>query len=1051
MPSAETAHLGDETLREFQQKLKALHEVNLELSNAATLEEVYRRVVELGRDRLGFDRLGLFLVDEHAQLMQGTFGTDTDGQVRDERAFRRPIAEDNAVSEVIRDKLRTRVWHDVPLWDMGVMLGIGWNAMAAIWDGDKAIGWLATDNFIRREPFQPYLEELLLLYGSAIGHAIRRKRVEAVRRDSEEQLRLALDAAQMGTWHWEIETNRVMWSDRTVEIFGLCPGEFDGRYETYLSLVHPVDRTRLAQTIDDALAGRGPDYSVEHRIVWPDGSVRWLEGKGRVYRDDRGQPQRMAGIVTDITTRKQAVASLRQFVARMETLHEIDRAILAAESPADIAVAALARMQNLMPFKRAGVSLFDLQTGQGRLLAVKREEESALPDVGESWPLGDYGDWAAQLSGGEIFYVLDLADPPFPAEAFERLHAEGMRSMLSAPMLFGSELIGAISVASDRAAAFSAEHIDIAREMADDLAIAVYQAQLFEQAQQRAQQLSLLNEVGRAVSTLRNLDDLLEIIYQQVQRTLPLDAFMVVLYDSVTEMLTFPLVYDSGQRWPEEAGPLAPGTAFEQVVRSAAPLLINRTPEEIGASVASSLLGNRARRSASLMFAPLLSGSQLLGLLSAQSYTLNAYTAEHLAVLSGVAHQAAIAIENARLFENVHRQVLELRTLHAVALAATEAQSEEELLSRVMAVIDGTLRADRFRLLLLDARLKGLLLHPLSRPTGQEFQVVGLGVGLEGRTAQDGQPRRVAGTRQNANVHDLHADTLSEVCVPIKLSERVLGVIHLESRQPAAFDADDEQLLITLAGQLATALERLRGETRREALIQELETKNAELERFTYTVSHDLKSPLITIRGFLGFLDRDAREGNLERFAADMQRIVDATNKMQRLLDELLELSRIGRLINPPEIVPFAALAQEAADLAAGRIAERGVMLTIAPTFPSIYGDRTRLLEVLQNLIDNAVKFMGNQPHPHIEIGIRTDPPNQPVFFVRDNGIGIDPLYRDKVFGLFDKLDAQSEGTGVGLALVKRIVEVHGGRIWVESEGAGSGTTFCFTLTTLRN
>ena len=232
----------------------------------------------------------------------------------------------------------------------------------------------------------------------------------------------------------------------------------------------------------------------------------------------------------------------------------------------------------------------------------------------------------------------------------------------------------------------------------------------------------------------------------------------------------------------------------------------------------------------------------------------------------------------------------------------------------------------------------------------------------------------------------------------------------------------------------------------REKLINELESKNAELERFTYTVSHDLKSPLITIKGFLGFLRQDAKTGNLVRLDSDIKRISDAADKMQQLLNELLELSRVGRLVNQPESINMNELISDVLELLHGRIHAANIRVVVEDNLPEVYGDRPRLFEVLQNLVDNAAKFMGDQPNPSIEIGTEGITENgAPILFVRDNGIGIDPRFKNRIFGLFDKLDPRTDGTGIGLALAKRIIEFHGGQIWVESE-LGRGATFYFTL-----
>ncbi len=252
--------------------------------------------------------------------------------------------------------------------------------------------------------------------------------------------------------------------------------------------------------------------------------------------------------------------------------------------------------------------------------------------------------------------------------------------------------------------------------------------------------------------------------------------------------------------------------------------------------------------------------------------------------------------------------------------------------------------------------------------------------------------------------------------------------------------------LVGIYGAVQDITDRKRAEAEREALIGELEAKNAELERFAYTVSHDLKSPLITIRGFLSFVEQDAAAGNLERVRADLGRIADAVDKMQRLLNELLELSRVGRVVNPPRALPLGELVRDAASLVAGRLRDNRVELRVAEDLPTVWGDRARLVEVLQNLLDNSAKFMGAQERPRIEVGMRVDDPDERVFFVRDNGKGIEPRFGGRVFGLFEKLDPETEGSGVGLALVKRIVDLHRGRVWVESEGLGHGATVCFTL-----
>ncbi|MFO0951236.1 MAG: PAS domain S-box protein [Isosphaeraceae bacterium] len=287
--------------------------------------------------------------------------------------------------------------------------------------------------------------------------------------------------------------------------------------------------------------------------------------------------------------------------------------------------------------------------------------------------------------------------------------------------------------------------------------------------------------------------------------------------------------------------------------------------------------------------------------------------------------------------------------------------------------------------------------------------------------------------------------------VALRTGQSVQGVEMVIPRPDGEFRAYsvNAQPVRDDAGQVLGAVASYFDITARKQAEQALKERNEEVVRFAYTISHDLKSPLVTIRTFLGYLDRDAQEGKTERVRSDLGYIDRAAAKMSTLLEELLELSRIGRKPNPPEDVSLQTLVGEAVETVAGRLQERRIDLRVTQTPVLLRGERTRLFEVFQNLLENAVKFMGDQPDPRIEIGLDESGPEL-VFFVRDNGMGIDPRHHNKLFGLFEKLHPETEGTGMGLAIVKRIIEVHGGRIWAESAGQGHGTTFRFTLANVK-
>jgi PAS domain S-box-containing protein len=238
--------------------------------------------------------------------------------------------------------------------------------------------------------------------------------------------------------------------------------------------------------------------------------------------------------------------------------------------------------------------------------------------------------------------------------------------------------------------------------------------------------------------------------------------------------------------------------------------------------------------------------------------------------------------------------------------------------------------------------------------------------------------------------------------------------------------------------------ERKRAEAERERLLAELTAKNAEMENFLYTISHDLKSPLITIGGFAGVLEKDLERRDPVAMRADLDEIRRATAHMQRLIDDLLALARIGRVVGEPEPTDLGTLLEGVRQRLREQIAESAVVIEVAPDLPRLRVDPRRFAQVFENLLDNAIKFRRADEPLRVEIGWQRAGPELRIG-VRDNGRGIEPAYHERVFALFERTDPDTEGTGVGLAIARRIVEVHGGRLWVES-APGRGSVFWIAL-----
>jgi PAS domain S-box-containing protein len=804
------------------------------------------------------------------------------------------------------------------------------------------------------------------------------KRARQALRESEDRLQQALEAARMGTWEWNILTGEITWAETLEPLHGLAPGSFKGTFEAFDELIHPEDRELLRQSISRAIEER-TDYDIEFRIVWPDGSVHWIAGKGRAFHDETGKAVRMTGLAMDITDRKRAEDALRAGENRYRAfVRNSSEAIWRFELEEPVSID-LSEDEQLEHCYRYGY-LAECNDAMAAMYGFSHAEEIVGARL---------GDFLVREDEQNVEYLRGFIRSGYrltEAESHE-LDREGN------PKYFLNNLVGIIE-GRKLLRAWGTQRDITERQLAE---------QALRESEALFRRVVESNIIGVSFSTFDG------------RITDANDAFLQML-GCTREELRAGLV-----RWDELTPPEYS-------------YLDERAIEEIKATGACTPFEKEhLRRDGSRV--PVLVGSARLDETSQAcvcfivDLTEQKRAAERTARLQALTAALSEALTPAQAASAVLTQGLTAVGAHAGSVAIlADHGGELELVDAVGFPSELLANWRRFPV-------------TSDAPVAEAVRT-GEMVLIESLQAEESPYPRLASL-------DTINDSRALAAVPLILEGRTIGAMGLTFKESRNFEEDDRAFMLAIARQCAQAIERARLYQAERRLRAEAEEANRTKDEFLATLSHELRTPLTAMLGWTRMLRMKELD---EPTSAHALETVERNAKAQaQLIEDLLDVSRIitGKLrldVRPIELLPVIEAAMDAVRPAAAAKSIE-IKTQLDPFAGPVSGDPSRLQQVIWNLLANAVKFTGRGGQ--VEVRLERAPAHIELT-VKDTGQGITPEFLPFVFDRFRQADGSTTrlhgGLGLGLAIVRHLVELHGGTVKAESAGEGQGATFSVQL-----
>jgi GAF domain-containing protein len=645
------------------------------------------------------------------------------------------------------------------------------------------------------------------------------------------------------------------------------------------------------------------------------------------------------------------------------------------------------------------------------------------------------------------------ADQVYSAERQELLSAAGLQSLLLVPLVRGDAILGLLALGQENVLrAFSDDDQRLAQNLAGQAAIAIEHAHLYSQAQRRVEELATFHNIVLKINTPLQQRTVLDAITESALKLVDATNLHIYLYDAVTQTFSFGSALWRDGRRHAAVPAVRPHGMTATVVHRGEPLIINNAAEhplfqEEGA---------RAWGIQAIAGFPLKRGTEVLGAFTITYLHPHTFTKDEVLLLNLLADQAAVAVHNAQLFAISERRLRDMSALVDMAQQITGKLKIRAVLQTTVEILQQLLNARASTITMLSENHAELMVAA-AVGVKQEYTQARMPIedSISGQVVQTGELVYIRDSYQEPEFVFFSEIVRSLLVVPLIVRGETIGTLSLDSDRPNAFSDSDIQLLLIAAAQVGIAISNA-------GLFEEVEARAAELtvaydelkesdrlkDELVQNVSHELRTPLTFVKGYVDLL-MDGEMGLVTPAQQDaLQIVATKTDEITRLIDDIITLQRIDAgnlqmgLHSMVDVVQTAVANHSIVAEKRGLSVKCNLPAEITP----ILLDKGRINQVIDNLITNAMKF---SPDGGVITVTLRESENELRVIVSDQGIGMPKEKQARIFDRFYQIDGSARrrfgGTGIGLAIVKRIVDAHKGKIWVESE-LNQGSSFYFTL-----